>query len=387
MPLEPFDRAGAMFAFDAGANARHFGGRDGLLPLWVAEPYLPVAAEIVDAITSRASAGWYGYESRPPSAITSFRDWMQRRHGWTQTGLSTTVSPSIGTSVGALLELCTAPGDGVIIQPPVFTDFKPLIRRQGREPIRNPLHLEDGRYAIDFQGLADAAAAPTTTAMILCNPHNPVGRAWTVEELTEVATICTKHNVTVIADEVHADLVLPGSTFSPFAKGATDTGVRWAATHGPIKTFGLAGVADTLLITDDSGIRDGFRALSNRLHLTRNNVFGLAAIQAAYTHGDRWVDGLHDLIRTNLESLDSGLPDGIALVPSEATYLAWIDFRELGMDVPELASWLVSEAGLALSPGHWFGREGAGFARMTIAADTSVVGDAINRIQIAAARR
>ncbi|MCP3974256.1 MAG: aminotransferase class I/II-fold pyridoxal phosphate-dependent enzyme, partial [bacterium] len=351
-----------------------FGSGD-LLPLWIAEPYVALADPIRQVIETRAGSGWYGYEARPGTVKAAFWEWMEARHGWNGDGLSTIVSPSVGTSIGVLIDQLTDPGDGVIIQPPVFTDFKPLITASGRTVVRNPLTLGDDGYQFDLAGLAAAATEPSTRLMILCNPHNPVGRLWSKEELRSVAATCAKNNVAVIADEIHADLTLGTNTFVPFSEAAVGTGVTWAATHGPIKTFGLAGICDTLLITDNEGVASRFKSVSNRFHLTRNNVFAIAAFETAYRQGADWLDGLLGLIQSNIHRLAEGLPGPIRVMPHQATYLAWLDFRELGLDVPELASWLAA-AGLALSPGHWFGREGAGFARMSIAVDASVIDEA-----------
>ena len=371
----------AALATDA-ARQRHLFGRDGLLPLWIAEPYVELTPELKDRIRTRADAGWYGYDTRPQSVVETFWSWVANRYGWDGDGLLTSVSPSIGTSIGVLIEHFTDPGDGVILQPPVFTDFKPLVARSGRSVVRNSLVLGEGGYAMDLEGLAEAAAEPTTRFMILCNPHNPVGRAWSHEDLASVAKIAAANDVFVLVDEIHADLVFSPHRFVPFAEASAGTGVRWAATHGPIKTFGLAGVCDTLLITADEEASTHFRQESSRLHLTRNNVFGVAAFETAYRDGGPWLDGFLAQVAENVERLQTGLPEDISLVRPEATYLAWLDFRALGLDVPELASWL-AEAGVALSPGHWFGREGAGFARMTIAAPPDLIDEGIERLSSA----
>ena len=165
-------------------------------------------------------------------------------------------------------------------------------------------------------------------------------------ELVAVARICADNGVTVIADEIHADLTFRPNSFVPFATAADWIRVTWAATHGPIKTFGLAGICDTLLITDNSDLVGRFKSVSNRFHLTRNNVFAIAAFEAAYGTGGEWLDDLLDLIRSNIERLREGLPSMIRVMPHEATYLAWLDFRDLGLDVPELARWLAT-SGLA----------------------------------------
>lgn len=373
------DRA---LASDSNRLATLFGDPSNLLPLWIAEPYVDLAPPIRSAIEERAKVGWYGYESRPESIIEAFWGWMSARNGWDGSRLLTTVSPSVGTSIGVLLEHLTKQGEGVILQPPVFTDFKPLIVAAGRSVVRSALELTPDGYRMNTEDLAEKAADPSTTAMILCNPHNPVGRLWSESELKEVVQICAANDVFVIADEIHADLALPGNTFIPFARAAAGTGVSWAATHGPIKTFGLAGVCDTLLVTDNSQVAETFRKQSSRLHLTRNNVFSLAAFDAAYREGGPWLDDLLRKVAGNVEELAQQLPDAVGLVVPEATYLAWLDFRTLELEVPELARWLAG-AGVAFSPGHWFGREGAGFARMSIAAPREMITEAAVRLAAA----
>ncbi|MEN8238492.1 MAG: aminotransferase class I/II-fold pyridoxal phosphate-dependent enzyme, partial [Actinomycetota bacterium] len=375
--------AGSAQADDKASLQRLFGTSDDLLPLWIAEPYLPLAPPIVDALEERARAGWYGYEMREKRVNEEFATWMLRRHGWNLSGTTRLLSPSLGTSIGAILEVVTDGSDGVILQPPVFTDFKPLVTRAHRKVVRNSLVLTDGRYTMDLDELERLASEPTTTAMIVCNPHNPVGRVWTSEELHAVAETCASHGVFVVADEIHADIMLDDSVFTPFAVAAAGTGVRWAALHGAIKTFGLAGVADSLIVTDDEELTESYKAMSSRLHLTRNNVFALAAIETAYREGGPWLDSMLGQVARNVAALHDGLPDPVGLIMPEGTYLAWLDFRGLGMDVPELTQWLPHKARLALSPGHWFGREGAGFARMSIAVGRDVIDEAIHRISVA----
>jgi len=380
-------RGGRSQRADAATLTQHFGTADGLLPLWIAEPDLPVADSIRRAIGSRCDTGWYGYETRPTEVIEAFWEWMSSRHEWDGVGVHTSVSPSVGTSMAVLIDQLTGNGAGVIIQPPVFTDFKTIIAAQGRRVVRDSLMLTDDGYRMDFDRLADVAVDPATELMILCSPHNPVGRVWTHEELTTVATICAEHDVTMLADEIHADLTLPPHRFVPFAVAAAGTGVRWAAMHGPIKTFGLAGVCDTLVVTNDDEIAERFGSVSSRFHLTRNNVFALSAFEAAYRDGAQWLDDFLDLIARNVAVLEAELPDEVDLVAPEGTYLAWLDLRRLGLGVTELPGWLASSAGLALSPGHWFGREGAGFARMTIASPTDTIERAADQLRSAARRR
>lgn len=379
MSMDTDNLTDSALANDATRLSHLFGGSGDLLPLWIAEPYVDLAPQIRASIEARAHVGWYGYETRPESLIEAFWEWMSARHGWHGSDLRTSVSPSVGTSIGVLIEQLTEPGDGVILQPPVFTDFKPLVVSAGRSVVRNSLKLTATGYCMDFDDLRAQAADPANSLLILCNPHNPVGRLWSESDLKVVAKICADHDVFVIADEIHADLVLPPHSFTPFGSIAAESRVSWAATHGPIKTFGLAGICDTLLITDDDRVSEQFRATSSRLHLNRNNVIAMAAFETAYRTGTAWLDEFLELVAGNVELLDTTLPDGIEVIRPEATYLAWLDFRQLSLPVPELARWIAA-AGLALSPGHWFGRDGAGFARMTIAAPHSHIAEAVSRL-------
>ena len=380
------DFGGRRQGSDAATLMRHFGTAEAV-PLWIAEPDLDLLPELSEAMSSRATDGWFGYETRPEGVVGAFWEWASARHGWEPDGLDTLISPSVGTSIGMVIEALTEPGDGVIIQPPVFTDFKPLVVNAGRRAVRNALTSDDGRYGLDLDGLAALAADPTTRLLILCNPHNPVGRVWTAAELRAVATICDEHDVFVLADEVHADLALAPHRFVPFGSVAADTAVRWAATHGPIKTFGLAGVCDTLLVTADDELAGRFGARSTQLHLTRNNAFGMLAFEVAYRLGASWLESMLDTVAGNLALLRAGLPGGVSLVEPEGTYLAWLDLRSLGIPVPELGAWFAQQAGVAVSPGHWFGREGAGFARLTVAARPPVIEQALDGITTAVAAR
>ena len=226
--------SGTPQATDRASLVRLFEGDEDLLPLWIAEPYVDLAPAVEAALRERADTGWYGYETRSEDLVEAFWSWMASRHGWAGAGLETIVSPSIGTSIDVLIEQLSDPGDGVILQPPVFTDFKPIVASAHRKVARNSLVLGDDGYRMDLEGLEEIASEASTRMMILCNPHNPVGRVWTREELVSVAKICGANDVFVISDEIHADITLGSATFIPFAEAASGTGVRWAATHGPI---------------------------------------------------------------------------------------------------------------------------------------------------------
>ena len=215
----------------------------------------------------------------------------------------------------------------MFLQPPVYTDFKPLISKLGRRVVRSPLTLAGQAYSMDLTDLASTAARSETKVMILCNPHNSIGRVWSADDLRAVAEICASHDVFVVSDEIHADIVLPGNHFTPFAQVSAGTGVQWAATHGPLKTIRLAGVGDSLIVTADEQVADALQARISQLHLSRNNVFGVAAFEAGYRTGGAWLDELIELVDRNHATLRHGLPERIGLIGAQGTYLAWLDFR------------------------------------------------------------
>ncbi len=368
---------------DPATLERHFGPHGDLLDLWIAEPSVDLAPAVVEALKQRAAEGWYGYETRPGSLVEAFWRWAADRHGWDGAGLHTLVSPSVGTSIGVLIDSLTEPGHGVILQPPVFTDFKPLIAAHDRAVVRNPLALTADGYRLDLDDLEAKASDPRNRMLILCNPHNPVGRVWTRQELERVATICAEHDVFVLADEIHADLALAPHAFVPFGVAAAGREVAWAATHGPIKTFGLAGVCDTLLITAGETVADRFEQRSSQFHLTRNNVFGLAAFEAVYAHGAVWLDDFLELVAANVRRLQDGLPDTVDLVAIEGTYLAWLrppPARARRARHPHVARF----GGSRTQSRPLVRREGAGFARMTIAAPGEIIEEAVGRLVDAA---
>lgn len=258
-------------------------------------------------------------------------------------------------------------GDGVIIQPPVFFEFRMVIRSNNRRLVKNPLKLVDGHYEMDFEDLERKASDPNNKVLILCSPHNPVGRVWTAAELEQVVEICGRHKVFVIADEIHGDFVFSPRRFVPYLSVAD--GENGAACISPAKTFNISGMVDALTIIPSERNRQRFHEFAHRYQINKVNVFASAAIEAAYREGSEWLDALLAYIRGNVNFIREYLQQndiGVSLIEPEGTFLAWLDFRGLGMDPKALEKFLALEAQVALAPGYWFGREGAGFARMTI---------------------
>jgi cystathionine beta-lyase len=280
-------------------------------------------------------------------------------------------------------------GDGVIIQPPVFFEFRTVIRANGRRMVKNPLQLVDGRYQMDFQDLEEKAADPKSKVMIICNPHNPVGRVWSRADLAQAAEICRRHEVLVVSDEIHGDIVYKPHRYTPLASISTDLAQASIICLSPAKSFNIAGMIDAMAVIANEQYRQQFHDFAHRYQINKTNVFASAAFEAAYSHGGAWLDDLLAYLQGNIDFLRSFLAQNlpqVKLIEPEGTYLVWLSFEELGLGAKELAAFLAQEAGLALNPGHWFGREGAGFARMNIACPQSLLQEALSRLTDAVRR-
>ena len=258
-----------------------------------------------------------------------------------------------------------------------------------RKIIKNPLKLIDGRYQIDFDDLETKASNPNNKVLILCNPHNPVGRVWTDAELEQVAAICERHDVFVITDEIHGDFVFAPYQYVPYLNATRKGTQNSAACISPAKTFNISGMVDAIAIIPNKSYRDQFHEFAHRYQINKVNVFTSIATEVAYRDSAEWLDELLTYIQGNVGLIKEHLEKNtksVSLVKPEGTFLVWIDFRELGLDAKELARFLAEEAGLALSPGYWFGREGAGFARMTIGCPRATVQRALDQLADAVKR-
>jgi cystathionine beta-lyase len=244
----------------------------------------------------------------------------------------------------------------------------------------------DGQYKIDFDDLEIKASDPNTKVLILCNPHNPVGRVWTKTELGQVAEICARHDVFVIADEIHGDFVFPPHQYIPYLNISGKVAQNGAACISPTKTFNIAGVVDAMVIIPNERYREKFHEFAHRHQINKVNVFATAAIEAAYRDGAEWLDELLNYIQGNVDFIRDHLQKNdtkVSLIEPEGTFLVWLDFRDLGLDAKALAKFLAQQAQIALAPGYWFGREGAGFARMTIGCPRKTVRSALDNLAAA----
>jgi cystathionine beta-lyase len=375
--------------WDRAYLSEYFGNAEAI-PMSVADMDLKAPPSVIAQLHERVAHGIYGYETRPEDYHDELRAWYQRRHRWTIDPQYIEPCASIMNAISILIEQHTEAGNGVILQPPVFFEFKLAIRNNGRRVVKNPLNLVDGRYQIDFDDLEAKASDPDNTLLILCNPHNPVGRVWTEDELKRIAEICERHGVFVIADEVHGDFALPPHTYTPYLSVAEPITHECAACISPAKTFNISGMVDAVTVIPDETNRRAFHEFVERYQMHRINVFASVATETAYREGAEWLDDLLVYIQGNVDWASAYLAANIppvSLVEPEGTFLLWLDFRELGMDVKALARFLAVDAGVALSPGYWFGREGAGFARMTIGCPRATVRRAFDHMARAIAGR
>ncbi len=382
---EVFDRSAApTLKFDGDMMELIFGERD-LWPSWVADMDFKASPEILSALSQRLSHGIFGYESSSDALPKAVTNWYEKRHNWSFSADHIVFTPRTLNSIAVAINLFSAAGEGVIVQPPVFYDFKKIISANKRRFVKNPLKFDHGKYQMDFDNLEKVTAAKNNRILILCNPHNPLGRVWSKQDLLTLSEICISNGVFIIADEIHGDISYQNK-YTPLASVSENAALNSASCISPIKSFNLAGVANSMVVISDDEKRKRFKDWYDRLQVNKNNVFSNAAMLAAYTDGASWLDQVIDYLTLNIETLQNFLQQKIPLVKlvePEGTYLLWLDFRELGLDPKQLQAFLVEEAHIASNPGHWFGREGVGFARINIACPRSILITALEQLEIA----
>jgi cystathionine beta-lyase len=358
----PVDRGGT-WSVKYDERAAKF-GRGDVLPLWVADMDLPAPECVTEALKRRAAHPIYGYTLYPDRFYGAIAAWMRRRHGWRVEREWIVPLPGVVPGLELAVAAFTKPGEGVLVQPPVYHPFLRLGRNHGRKLLENPLRLED-------------------------SPHNPVGRAWEREELARMARICAEEGCLIVSDEVHADIVYPPAGHTPLAS-LGDGAARITLTfNSPGKTFNVAGLATAYAIVPDDTLRRRLRSELRRYDLTMGNLFGIEALVAAYEGGEAWLGELLEYLRGNIrfvtEYLARHIPQVRPLTP-EATYLMWLDCSGLGMDDGALARFFVEKAKLGLNAGVSFGSGGSGFMRLNVACPRSTLEEAMERLKEAVER-
>ncbi|OFW77177.1 MAG: cystathionine beta-lyase [Alicyclobacillus sp. RIFOXYA1_FULL_53_8] len=376
---EVIDRTGTGSVKWDGRQAR-FGSSDAI-PLWVADMDFRSPEPVMAALRSRVEHGIYGYTMATDGYYQAMIDWLSRRQGWQVEREWISHAPGVVPGLGFLLLALTEPGDKVIIQTPVYYPFKRVIEAHGRTVLANPLQYKDGRYEMDLEDLA--RKVDDAKVLILSNPHNPVGRVWTREELEGLGDVCAEAGVVVISDEVHADLVFKPHRHTPFASISEKLAQNSVTCIAPSKTFNLAGFHTAAMITPNPELRKRYEDMLNTFSMNWINTTGAVALEAAFNHGDDWLDQVLYYLKENLDFLtlffSRRMPE-VKVVQPEGTYLVWLDFSALNLEPKQLDELMLKQAKVALDEGHLFGTDGTGFQRLNLACPRPLLASALEEM-------
>jgi cystathionine beta-lyase len=359
-----------------------FGKKD-VIPMWVADMDFNTPDFIIKAIRNRLNHEIFGYSLRPEIYYQSIISWLIRKHSWHIEKDWISFSPGVVPALNFCTLAFTKPGDGVIVQPPVYFPFFSAVESHGRKLIYNPLRENGGRWEMDFENLESSIQADTKM-IIISNPHNPVGRVWSPEELNRLAAICLKNNILILSDEIHCDLVLPDYKHTPMASLSEEIAQKTITFIAPSKTFNLAGLSTSSVVISNPALRRTFARLIESLHVSNGNIFGTIASIAAYSQGYEWLNALLGYIVNNISFVtdycEQLIPEILPVRP-EATYMIWLDCRKLGIKGKVLQDFFVRKAGVGMNEGSTFGPGGEGFMRMNVASSHHVVVKAMEQIE------
>ena len=362
------------------------GRPEGILPLWVADMDFAVANEITEGLKKAVNHGIYGYSEAKDSYFEAVADWMRRYHGWKVEKDWLVKTPGVVFAIAAAIRAFTKEGEGVMIQNPVYYPFREVIEDNNRRLVDNTLVEKNRQYTMDLEDFEQKILQNQVKLFILCNPHNPVGRVWTREELTAVAEICLRHGVYIVSDEIHHDFVYPGYEHTVFATIDERLKDITITCTSPSKTFNLAGLQVSNIFIANEALRKQFSREIAKTGYSQLNTLGLVACECAYRGGRQWLEQLKQYLKDNLEFVREYLERNLSMihiVEPEGTYLLWLDFRELGLSGKELEYLIVNKAGLWLDAGDIFGSCGEGFERVNIACPRTVLQEALQRLTFA----
>lgn len=355
-------------------------GRSALTPMWVADMDFAAPPAVTEVLVARAEHPIYGYSQYPEDFLAILQHWFAQRHHWSFSKEAILMCPGVVPSIHATIMALSQPGDQVIVQSPVYFPFFSAVTDTGRSLVLNPLLETPTGYQINFAQLEQQAAAGAKL-LVFCSPHNPVGRVWTQPELETLLDIAQRHQLTIISDEIHADLIFPGYQHVPLASLAK--GVNVITTVSASKTFNIAGLGLSALIVNETETMQKINTVLNSWHVSADNPFSITATMAAYQYGADWLDALMQYLQANRDWLVSffqqSLPT-ISISEAQGTYLLWLDCRQLGLSDKQLRQFFVEDCAVALNPGSMFGEGGSGFMRMNIAAPKSVLERACQQI-------
>lgn len=357
-----------------------------VLPFWVADMDFSIAQEIEDALVKRCQHGIFGYSEATDGYFAALQNWYLKHFNWQVQRPWLIKTPGVVFALAMAVKAFTEPGDGVLVQQPVYYPFTEVIRDNDREVVNAPLALVNGHYEIDFADLEQKLANPKVKLMFLCSPHNPVGRVWTKEELLKVGDLCLKYNVITVSDEIHSDFVWDDNTHTPFATLGEEYQQNCIVCTAPSKTFNIAGLQVSNIFIPNQKLRRAFRKQIDAAGYSQLNTLGLVACQAAYTYGEEWLTQVKAYIRSNITFVDDYLKQNlpqIKMLPIEGTYLVWLDCSALGMTADEREQWLWHEAKLWLDGGGIFGKEGEAFERINVACPRATLLQGLEQLKAA----
>jgi len=369
-------------AYKLDLREKNFGTKD-VIPLWVADMDFEAPPMVQKAIQARAAHEVYGYTIRKDTFAQSIVDWVQYKHNWGIEKNWIEYSPGVVPALVMSVLAFSQPGDGIIIQPPIYPPFYSIVSGNERKVVENPLVEMEGKFHINFKQLEELASKPENTMLMFCSPHNPTGRVWSEEELRKVNDICLKNNVLVLSDEIHADLALFGNQHIPFATISDQAAQNCLTFMAPSKTFNIAGFSTSYVVGSNPELMAAYRKKQNTLHLHMGHIFSGVALESAYNHGKEWLKELIAYIEENIlfveQFVNAEIP-GVTFFRPEATYLIWMNFKEWGMSQKELKHFMNHEAGVGLNDGLSFGEQGNGFLRMNLASPRSILEKALMKI-------
>lgn len=346
------------------------------VPMWIADMDFQAPDAVQKAIQKVVNHGVYGYTAKNEGFFMSLKNWLMKRHGWDVKREWIDFSPGVLPGIVACVKAFTQPGDKIIIQSPVYYPFRDIVLTTGRQLLENRLIEDKMRYRMDFEDLERKASEARTKMIILCSPHNPVGRVWERAELEKLGEICRKHHLIIVSDEIHSDLIIGGKKHIPMGMILDGVNDQYIAFYAPSKTFNLAGLQTSGVIIPDNRLHEGYKEALRENKIYSGTPFGLAAFEAAYTEGEEWLEQLLDYLRGNyqylVQYLLKELPQ-IKAAPLEGTYLVWLNFKETGVKKEDLDMFLLKEAKLMLDFGDWFDEGYLGYGRMNIACPRSVL--------------
>ena len=358
-----------------------------MLPMWIADMDFKVPAEVAQAVTERAQHSVYGYiVGRPDSFLDAIVSWVQRRFKWTVKQDWIRFTPGVVPAFNIAYQNFSAPGDGIIVQTPAYYPFMDGVRNNGRKLVVNQLIETDGYYTINFEELEQQVKDPANKILIMANPHNPTGRCWTAEELTRLGELCADNGVLLICDEIHADLIMPGSQFCSMGTLSEKILQNTIFHYAPSKTFNLAGLQTAYVVIPNDDIRAKFDYGQTANRIIGMNWFGQVALETAYNQCESYVDGLCAYVGANMDYVEQYLKEHhpmLKMRKSEGTYMIWVDFRGTGMTTEEIEHFIIHKAHIGVDMGTWFGPGGEGFLRFNLACPRCLVEKAMQMLTVA----